>query len=549
MTSIANGAGLSAAVLILGIIIFVCVLLNSASTRRGLPMLLAFIVFGIVCGNVGHIPIYLDDRNYASDVCTVALIFIMFYGGFGTRWKSARSVAPESALLASLGVFATAILTGLFCHFALKWNWIESFLLGSVVSSTDAASVFSILRNNRLSLKNNTASILEVESGSNDPAAFMLTAVMISVINGNTDAGHIVWMIFAQIIIGTICGLLIAQAGLFLMRRIPFTTSGFDSLMVFAIAIVSYSLPDILGGNGYLSAYIVGIIMGNNSFHGRRKLVGFFDGINGLMQMIIFFILGLLARPQALWNAFPPAIVITAVLLLLARPIAVGTILTPFRKYPLKQQLLINFAGLRGASSIVFAIIASAGCPGIDNDIFSIVFCIVLISIGIEGTLIPKVSRKLDMIDTSNDVMKSFSDFEDETTIQFGKLTIERGSKWDGVQLKETKLPKGLLVCRVVKPSGTDPEKKIRIIPDGNTTINAGDIVIFCSQSYSSDKELHIIEKEVNDGSKWQGRSISDYNAGNNEQILMILRDQESIIPDGRTLIHSGDILFVNAEL
>lgn len=549
MTSIANGAGLSAAVLILGIIIFVCVLLNSASTRRGLPMLLAFIVFGIVCGNVGHIPIYLDDRNYASDVCTIALIFIMFYGGFGTRWKSARSVAPESALLASLGVFATAILTGLFCHFALKWNWIESFLLGSVVSSTDAASVFSILRNNRLSLKNNTASILEVESGSNDPAAFMLTAVMISVINGNTDAGHIVWMIFAQIIIGTICGLFIAQAGLFLMRRIPFTTSGFDSLMVFAIAIVSYSLPDILGGNGYLSAYIVGIIMGNNSFHGRRKLVGFFDGINGLMQMIIFFILGLLARPQALWNAFPPAIVITAVLLLLARPIAVGAILTPFRKYPLKQQLLINFAGLRGASSIVFAIIASAGCPGIDNDIFSIVFCIVLISIGIEGTLIPKVSRKLDMIDTSNDVMKSFSDFEDETTIQFGKLTIERGSKWDGVQLKETKLPKGLLVCRVVKPSGTDPEKKIRIIPDGNTTINAGDIVIFCSQSYSSDKELHIIEKEVNDGSKWQGRSISDYNAGNSEQILMILRDQESIIPDGRTLIHSGDILFVNAEL
>lgn len=549
MTSIANGAGLSAAVLILGIIIFVCVLLNSASTRRGLPMLLAFIVFGIVCGNVGHIPIYLDDRNYASDVCTVALIFIMFYGGFGTRWKSARSVAPESALLASLGVFATAFLTGLFCHFALKWNWIESFLLGSVVSSTDAASVFSILRNNRLSLKNNTASILEVESGSNDPAAFMLTAVMISVINGNTDAGHIVWMIFAQIIIGTICGLFIAQAGLFLMRRIPFTTSGFDSLMVFAIAIVSYSLPDILGGNGYLSAYIVGIIMGNNSFHGRRKLVGFFDGINGLMQMIIFFILGLLARPQALWNAFPPAIVITAVLLLLARPIAVGAILTPFRKYPLKQQLLINFAGLRGASSIVFAIIASAGCPGIDNDIFSIVFCIVLISIGIEGTLIPKVSRKLDMIDTSNDVMKSFSDFEDETTIQFGKLTIERGSKWDGVQLKETKLPKGLLVCRVVKPSGTDPEKKIRIIPDGNTTINAGDIVIFCSQSYSSDKELHIIEKEVNDGSKWQGRSISDYNAGNSEQILMILRDQESIIPDGRTLIHSGDILFVNADL
>ncbi len=549
MTSIANGAGLSAAVLILGIIIFICVLLNSASTKKGLPMLLAFIVFGIACGNIGHIPIYLDDRNYASDVCTVALIFIMFYGGFGTRWKNAKSVVSESALLASLGVFATAFLTGLFCHYAFGWNWLESLLLGSVVSSTDAASVFSILRNNKLALKNNTTPILEVESGSNDPAAFMLTTVMISVINGNAEPGHIVWMIFAQIIIGAICGLLIARAGILLMRRMPFPTSGFDSLMVFSIAIVSYSLPDVLGGNGYLSAYIVGIIMGNSTFPGRKKLVGFFDGINGLMQMIIFFMLGLLARPQELWDALFPALAIAAALLIAARPIAVRAILRPFKKYSWNQLCLINFAGLRGASSIVFAIIASAGCINLENDIFSTVFCIVLISIGIEGTLIPKVARKLGMIDTGNDVMKSFSDFENETTLQFGRLEIEPGSNWDGIMIKETKLPKGLLICRVVKPSIDEPGTKIRIVPDGNTRLHAGDIVIFCSQSYSSDKELRIIQKEIDSNSKWKGRIISEYTAGNNGQIIMILRNEQSIIPDGKTEIQAGDILFVNAGI
>lgn len=549
MITIADGVGLSAALLILGIIVFVCVLLNSASSRRGVPMLLAFIVFGIACGNIGSIPIYLDDKGYAAQVCTVALIFIMFYGGFGTRWKHAREVAAEAGLLATLGVFATAALTGLFCHFVFRWGWTESFLMGSVVSSTDAASVFSILRGGRLALKNNTAPLLEVESGSNDPAAFMLTSVMISIINGHASGGHIAWMVAAQILIGTASGLLIAQGGIALMRRVSFPTSGFDSLMVFAIALASYAIPDLLGGNGYLSAYIVGIIMGNNSFPGRKKLVGFFDGVNGLMQMIIFFMLGLLARPASLWKALLPALAITGTLLIVARPAAVWAILAPFKKYPWRQRLLVNFAGLRGASSIVFAIVASTGCLALKNDIFSTVFCVVLISIGVEGTLIPKVARGLKMVDDSNEALKSFSDFEEETTIQFGKLTVEPGGNWDGIAVKDARLPKGLLICRVVKPSAEMPSEKIRLVPDGNTILNAGDIIIFCSQAYSSDKELRIIEKEIGSVSKWQNKTIAEFNAGRDEQILMILREEQSIIPDGRTLLEVGDILFINAKV
>ncbi|MCQ2143061.1 MAG: cation:proton antiporter [Bacteroidales bacterium] len=214
--------GLSVALFLFGLIVFICVLLNDASSRRGVPMLLAFILFGMVCGNVRSIPIYLDDSGLAERICTVALVFIMFYGGFGTSWKSAKKVAVESGLLATAGVVITALVTGLFCRFVLKWEWAESLLLGAVLSSTDAASVFSILRSNKLGLKNNTAPILEVESGSNDPAAYMLTAVMISIVNGGASGGGVSLMVLAQIGLGTVFGLLIAQGGIAIMRKLSF---------------------------------------------------------------------------------------------------------------------------------------------------------------------------------------------------------------------------------------------------------------------------------------------------------------------------------------
>lgn len=154
------------------VVIITCIWLNNVSARIGVPTLLAFIMLGIVFGNVGAIPVRLDDHSFAKDLCTVALIFIMFYGGFGTRWEAVKPVVRESVLPASVGVIVTAGLTGLFCHFALRWGWVESFLLGAVVSSTDAASVFSILRSKKLGLKNNTAPMLEMESGSNDPCAY-----------------------------------------------------------------------------------------------------------------------------------------------------------------------------------------------------------------------------------------------------------------------------------------------------------------------------------------------------------------------------------------
>lgn len=378
--------------ILIAVVILTSIWLNTISSRIGVPALLAFMLLGILFANNGLWPVRFDNYDMAKETCTVALIFIMFYGGFGTRWDAVKPVVKESVLLATLGVVLTAGLTGVFCHFVLKWEWLESLLFGSVMGSTDAASVFSILRSKRLGLKNNTAPMLEMESGSNDPAAYMCAAIVLSIMNGSASGGYIAWNIFAQIAFGAGCGVGIAWLATQVFRKISFTTDGFDSLFIFAVAIAAYAIPTLIGGNGYLSAYMVGIILGNEEFKDKRSLVSFFDGFTGLMQMLLFFLLGLLARPTIMHKAILPALAIFAFMLLVARPLAVFGILTPFRKYGFKQQALISFVGLRGAASIVFAIMAMVDPAFLQNDIFNIVFVVVLLSVTLQGSLIPWVS-------------------------------------------------------------------------------------------------------------------------------------------------------------
>lgn len=522
------------------VIVFICVLLNNASTKLGIPVLLAFIVLGIIVGSTGLTP-EVNNFEFAEKICTVALIFIMFYGGFGTNWKAARGVAVESGILATLGVFLTAGLTGTFCHFILKWGWIESLLMGSVVSSTDAASVFSILRSRKLGLRNGTAPLLELESGSNDPCSYMLTAVTISLLQGSASAGHVVWMVFSQIFFGALFGLVIAQAGVAAMRRLNFATKGFDSLFIFGIAIFAYAIPSIVGGNGYLSTYIVGIVLGNNHFRGRKDLVNFFDGLTSMMQVLIFFLLGLLARPELMHRVLLPAIAIFFFMVIIARPATIALVLTPFRKYGFKQQMLISFVGLRGAASIVFAIMATVGNSILQNDILNIVFCIVLLSIALQGSLIPFVAKKLDMIDPEADVMKTFSDFSEEADLQFSEIKVDSQSPWAGLSLKELKLPKSALVCSILHPDGT------KSVPDGNTVLAEGDEAIVCSKAFRSGRHLKIIEHPLSKGSKWAGKMIMEYPANTGNQILMIRHsDGRSEIPNGKTVLHEGDVLFIN---
>ncbi|MGM9766939.1 MAG: potassium/proton antiporter [Candidatus Cryptobacteroides sp.] len=524
--------------ILISTVILICVWLNNLSSKIGIPTLLAFILLGILFANNGFIPIVFEDREQAKDICTVALIFIMFYGGFGTRWESARPIAREAMLLASLGVVLTAGLTGLFCRFALGWSWIESMLMGSVISSTDAASVFSILRSKRLGLKNNTAPLLEMESGSNDPCSYMLTVIFLSVANiqGQGISGwEILWMTTAQIAFGALGGFGIAKLACMALDKFRFKGSGFDSLFILAVAMASYAIPDVIGGNGYLSAYIVGIILGNREFSNKKSLVGFFDGVTGLMQVIIFFILGLLVRPAMLHKAILPALAIFVFLLIAARPLAVGTILAPMRKYSFRQQTLISFAGLRGAASIVFAIMATSGTFTPQNDIFGIVFCIVLLSISLQGSLIPVAARKLGMTDAGEDVMKTFNDFADDSQMQFTVVEIGPKSSWKGKTVRELGLPKGLLLALVLR-------NDMRIAPKGLTVLLEGDRVIIVSRRFQ-DSSVSFHEKTLLPGNELIGKHLHECRKAG--VILLIRRGDKDIIPSGETLLKEDDRLVI----
>lgn len=233
-----------------GVVILVCITSSKIVYRFGVPALFIFLLLGMLFGSDGIGGIYFDNYELAQELCSLGLIFIMFYGGFVTNWKVAKPVALQAVLLSSLGTAITAGLTGLFCHLALKTTLLEGFLIGSVVASTDAASVFSILRSRELNLKGGLASLLEVESGSNDPFAYMLTIVVLSFIN-NSAQGSIFKLLTMQIVFGVGMGIILATLTIFVLNRIKFEIDGVYPIFVTAIVVLGFALSDLIGGNGF----------------------------------------------------------------------------------------------------------------------------------------------------------------------------------------------------------------------------------------------------------------------------------------------------------
>lgn len=525
-------------ILLVAAVILLCLSLNKMSNKLGIPMLLAYILLGMMFGTDGILKIPFDNFTIAEQICTVSLIFIMFYGGFGTNWKQAKPVAGKAVLLSTVGVILTAVTTGAFCHFILKMDFWESMLIGSVISSTDAASVFSILRSKRLNLKNNTASMLEVESGSNDPCSYMLTVIILTIMSGELSGSSLVVMIFSQIIFGILVGVVVALAAAFILKKVNFATDGFDTIFVFSMALVSYAGASMINGNGYLAAYIAGIILGNTPLHHKKSLVHFFDGITGLMQMLIFFLLGLLAYPSQLPKILPIALAIAVFLTFVARPVSVFAILTPFR-CPVKQQLLVSWAGLRGAASIVFAIMATVSPAYTKNDLFHIVIFIVLFSISIQGTLLGLVAKKLDMIDENGNVMKTFSDYSDEMPVEFVKISIKAGHPWENRRIKDlTSLPDLLLVLIL--------RGEERIIPNGNTVVLAGDKIVLSALSPEENLGICLTEIPIEKDSKWIGKPLSRIKLGEEKLVLVLKRNEKVVIPNGNTVIRENDVLVIS---
>lgn len=536
------------AIVFAALIIIICLIFNKISNRVGIPVLLGFMILGMGAACIKDV-ITEENFHLIENFSTIALTLIIFYGGFGTRWEgSAKKVFSESALLATLGVVMTAGLTGMFCHYAFQWDWKESLLLGSVLASTDAASVFSILRSRKLGLKNNTASVLEVESGSNDPCSYMLTIIMISVITSvggdGISVGPIIWLIVAQILFGVLGGFVISFLAKIVLNKIKHFSAGFDSLFFLAVALLAYGIPTLIGGNGFLSTYIVGIFLGNTDFSGRKEQVHFFDRVTNLMQVFLFFLLGLAADPWVLATESTshqaillPALVIWLFLFLIARPASVFSILTWFRHkgYTLKQKLLISFVGLRGASSIVFAIMVKASANPV-NRILGIVFCIVLISIALQGSLIPWVAKILDMIDDDEDVMKSFSDYSDDYEVQFGEFELTEKSPWAGKTIKEIGSPKSMLFAVVVRGDEI-------VTPRGHTQLLAGDKIVVCTKTMQENTLGELEEQRVRKDSPFVGKELSEVAEKCHIKIVLLRRGDETIIPKDNTIVKGGDMI------
>ncbi len=520
------------------LVILACILSNKISSKLGIPTLLAFIVLGMLFGSDGIFKIHFDNFMFAQEICSIALIFIMFYGGFGTKWSEARPIAKRAILLSSLGTVLTAAFTAIFCYFSLKIPLLESILLGSVICSTDAASVFAILRSKRLGLKYNTASLLEVESGSNDPFSYMLTATVISIMKGEAQGFALFSSVFAQLFYGAVFGILIAYFSLWVLRKYRFVTAGFDAIFVVAVAILSYALPASVGGNGYLSAYIVGIILGNRQIKNKISLVHFFDGLNGLAQMLIFFLLGLLSFPSRLPQIFFPSLAIALFLTLVARPMAVFFLLGPLRAN-FRQMVCVSFAGLRGAASIVFAIMVVTSPITTQNDIFHIIFLVVLFSISIQGSLLPLVSKKLGMIDEHGNVLKSFTDYSEESPLQFIQSTLDENHPWVNCAVRDIRMPPSTLLM-LLRRDDKD------ITPKGNTVLLPGDLLVLGAKTFDAKGLISLSDMILHADNEWVGKTLAEIELEPDKLVAAVYRRGVVFVPNGKTLLRENDVLIFN---
>lgn len=515
-------------------VILLCIFSERFSDRFGMPALIFFMFIGMVFGCDGIFKIPFDDFKLAENICSIALIFIMFYGGFNTKWQAAKSVAGKSIILSTAGVVITAGITTVLSHFLLNISLTESFLIGAVLSSTDAASVFAILRKSKLNLKDGTASILEVESGSNDPVSYLLTIVAVRMAIGE-NSGNVFQVILFQMIFGILIGIIFSKFTVWFLMKTKLVSEGLETIYMIAAVLVCYAITSIFGGNAYLSVYLFGIFAGNVKLRKKTEIIHFFNGVTTLSQILIFFLIGLLTFPHQMPQIIPKALAIVIFLTLIARPFAVFILLLPL-KCNFKQCLLVAWAGLRGASSSVFAIMAVAAGVSMKQDLFHIVFMVSLFSVSIQGTLLPRVAVKLDMVDEDADVRKTFNDYQEETSFQLMKMHIPEGHDWENKLIREVSMPTGSLAL-MIKRQGES------ILTRGDTKILAEDDLILSVTPYNPSGSEMLEEQVITKADEWCDKKISELKISKQQLIAMIIRNDHPIVPTGATVLKEKDIV------
>lgn len=470
--------------LVCSVLLFVSIWAGKTGYRFGVPTLLLFLVVGMLFGSDG-LGIQFYNMKAAQFIGMVALSIILFTGGMDTRFSDIKPVLKPGIALSTAGVLLTTLFTGLFIWWLSGMSWtnihfplIPSLLLAATMSSTDSASVFAILRSQKINLKHNLRPMLELESGSNDPMAYMLTIVLTQLAQASGMGwGQIASSFVIQFVVGAAAGYLLGKLAVLMLNRLNIDNQSLYPILLLAFVLFTFSATSLLNGNGYLAVYIAGMMVGNHKIAYRKETNTFMDGLTWLFQIIMFLCLGLLVNPHEMLSVAAVALLIGAFMILVGRPLSVYLSLLPFGKsITQRSRLFISWVGLRGAVPIIFATYpVVADVPGA-NSIFNIVFFITILSLIVQGTTISRAARLLGL---SMPQEKTGNDFGVELPEELGsdlhEVTVTADMLTRAQTLKDMQLPQGTLVMIVKRGDEF-------LIPNGSLKLHTEDKLLLISE-------------------------------------------------------------------
>ncbi len=473
-------------ILIGSILLIASIVANKTSFKLGIPTLIFFLAIGVLAGSEGVGNIYFDDPHTVQLLGVVALNFILFSGGMDTKWESIKPIVWRGVSLSTIGVIITAATIGVFVYWVTDFTLLEGLLLGSIVSATDAAAVFSILRTRKVGLKGHIRPLLELESGSNDPMAYILTISFTYLIaNGDATISHMIWEFAKEMVIGAVVGLALGRLMPFIINKIGLETEGLYPVLVMAMILFTYSITHLAGGNGFLAVYLAALVLGNSNFLHKKSIIRFYDGQAWIMQIVMFLVLGLQVYPSRIWPIAGLGLLIALVLIFLSRPLSVFISLS-FFKMKTREKLFISWFGLRGAVPIVFATYPLIAGLGKADMIFHLVFFISTSSVLLQGYTLPLVAKWLKVIVPKKAKRMTALDMElyDSIQSEFVEVILPGNSPAVGKAIVKLHLPKPSLIVLLVRDG-----KYIQ--PNGATILEENDKLLLLANNKDILNELY----------------------------------------------------------
>jgi cell volume regulation protein A len=485
-------------IIIAALLFLFSIVASAGASRIGAPLLLVFLVLGMLAGEDGPGGIRFDDFRITYIVGSIALAVILFDGGLRTKAESFRAGLKPALVLATLGVVITAAVTGGFAAWVLQLDLTQGLLVGAIVGSTDAAAVFALLHSHGMELKRRVAATLEIESGSNDPMAIFLTVALVELLaRGDSPSWGLVWLFVQQMGLGLLLGLVGGRALAWLINRLPLAP-GLYALLALAGGLFVFAATAVLGGSGFLAIYVAGLVLGNQRLHSANNILRVHDGMAWLGQIAMFLVLGLLVNPSELVKLAPAALAIALVLMLVARPAAVWLSLLPFR-FPRAETLFVSWVGLRGAVPIVLALFPlMAGLEGA-RLYFNIAFFVVLVSLTVQGWTVAPLARRLglELPPTSDPVQRVELELADESGDELVAFRVSQGSRAAGSRLEGLPLPKGARAIGVARAGVLrDPAQVQTLMPgDAVYVFTRGEEVAALSHAFMPEPQLESLRE------------------------------------------------------